>query len=185
MITPALPPSVDQTCWFLPSAYIEPRWYAAYTRARHEKRVAQQLQGKFVETLLPVYETVHHWRNGRARVVLPLFPGYVFVRIPLKDRMKVLEVPSVVHLVGFNGQPAALPDAEIETLRSRLTNQVQAEPRPYLTTGRRVHIKAGPLAGVEGILMRRKQKYRLVLSVDLIKCSIAAEVDIADVEAAL
>lgn len=161
-----------------------PRWYAACTCARHEKRVAEQLRGRLVELFLPLYEAIHRWKNGRARVTLPLFPGYLFVRIALKDRLKVIEVPGLAHLVGFNGQPAPLPEAEIAALRERLTNPACAEPHAYLTVGRRVRVKAGPLAGLEGILVRKKQKYRIVLSVDLIMRSIAAEVDIADVEPA-
>jgi transcription antitermination factor NusG len=116
------------------------------------------------------------------RLQLPLFPGYVFVRMALADRLRVLQVPSVVRLVGFNGHLAALPDAEIEGLRNGLGSGVRAEPHPFLTAGRRVRIKAGPLQGREGILIRRKGSLRVVLSIDLIQRSIVVDVEVADVE---
>ena len=168
----------------LPTEYVEPRWYAAYTCARHEKRVAEQLKWRAVEMFLPLYETVHRWKNGRARVELPLFPSYVFVRIALKDRLQVLELPSVVRLVGFDGHPAVLPDREIEALRTSVTTHLRTKPHPYLTVGRRVRIKCGPLAGLEGILIRKKNVLRVVLSLDLIMSSVSVEVDGVDVELA-
>ena len=167
----------------LPASYLEPRWYAAYTCARHEKRVAEQLAHRSVESFLPLYETVHRWKNMRARVQLPLFPGYVFVRVALKDRMQVLQIPSVVRLVGFNGLPCPLPEHEMEVLRTGLAERLRAEPHPYLTVGRRVRIRRGPLAGLEGILKCKKDRLRLIVSMDLIARSIAVEVDAADVAA--
>ena len=167
----------------LPAEYLEPRWYAAYTCPRHEKRVAEQLERKAVESFLPLYETVRQWKNGRARVQLPLFPGYVFTRIALRDRLQVLELPSVVRLVGFNGLPTALPDEEMRALRSGLNGPMHAEPCPYLTVGRRVRIKAGPFRGLEGILARKKNGFRFVLSLKLIQRSIAVEVDAVDIDA--
>jgi transcription termination/antitermination protein NusG len=156
----------------LPALYAEPRWYAAWTRSRHEKAVAEQLERKLVETFLPLYETVRQWKNGRHRVALPLFPGYAFVRIALRDRLEVLKVPGVVRLVGFNGTPTPLGDEEVESLRHALALGVRASPHPFLTVGRRVRITAGPLAGYEGILVRRKGSQRIVLSIDLIQRSI-------------
>ncbi len=166
----------------LPAEYVEPRWYAAYTCARHEKRVAEQLERSSVELFLPLYETVHRWKNRRARVELPLFPGYVFVRIALKHRLQVLEIPSVVRLVGFNGRPCALADEEVEALRNGLSRHLRAQPHPYLSVGRRVRIIGGPLQGLEGILVRKKGNLRIVLSIDLILRSIIVDVDMADVE---
>ena len=162
----------------------EPRWYAAYTRSRHEKSVADVLERKQIETFLPLYETVRRWKNGDHRVQLPLFPGYAFVRIPLLDRLHVLKVPGVVRLVGFDGTPVALDDAEVESLRQALSAGVKAAPHPYLTVGRRVRITAGPLAGREGILVRRKGATRVVLSIDLIQRSLALVVGLAEVEPA-
>jgi transcription termination/antitermination protein NusG len=165
-----------------PADYLELRWYAAYTCANHEKRVGEQLHGRAVEHFLPLYEAVHRWKDRRVRLQLPLFPGYVFVRLALRDRSRVLQIPSVVRLVGFNGQPAALPDEEVEALRDGLARQLRAEPHPYLTVGRRVRILRGPLEGSEGILIRKKGLLRVVLSVDLIMRSVALEIDSADVK---
>ena len=160
----------------------ELRWYAAYTCANHEKRVREQLEQRSVESFLPLYETVRRWKDRRMRLQLPLFPGYIFIRMALGDRLLVLKVPSVVRLVGFNGQLAALSNAEIDGLKKGLDYGVRAEPHPFLTTGRRVRIKAGPLEGREGILIRRKGSLRVVLSVELIQRSIVVDVDVADVQ---
>ncbi len=166
----------------LPSVFLEPRWYAAYTCANHEKQVAEQLRERGVEHFLPLYETVHRWKDRRVRLSLPLFPGYIFVRLPLRDRLNVLQVPSVVRLVGFgDGLPTALPEEEIATLRNGLGGAHNAQPHPYLTVGRRVRIRNGPLAGMEGILQRRKGNYRVVICVDLIMRAISVEADVADV----
>src|SRR5258707_5091799 len=144
--------------------YVEPHWYVAHTSANHEKRVTQQLLERSVENFLPLYDSVRRWKDRRMQVQLPLFPGYVFVRLPLRDRLKVLQVPGVARLISFNGQPAALPDNEIEALRAGLATRLRAEPHPYLTVGRRVRVKHGPLEGVEGILIRKKNACRVVLS---------------------
>src|SRR6266576_1890130 len=102
----------------LPEEFCESRWYAAYTRANHEKRVSEQLGMSRVEHFLPLYTSMRRWKDRRIRLDMPLFPGYVFVRMALRDRLRVLQVPGVARLVGFNGTPAALPADEIETLRS-------------------------------------------------------------------
>jgi transcription antitermination factor NusG len=161
---------------------VQLRWYAAYTCANHEKRVRDQLEQRSVESFLPVYETVRRWKDRRMQLQLPLFPGYVFVRMALVDRLRVLQVPSVVRLVGFDGHLSALPDEEIEGLKKGLAGGVLAEPHPFLCAGRRVRVKAGPLAGVEGIVIRRKNRLRLVISLELIQRAAMVEVDAADLE---
>jgi len=173
--------SSSAVCTLLLEEYLQPRWYVAHTRANHEKCVAEQLNRRAVKHFLPLYESVRRWKDRRVRLQLPLFPGYVFVRLALQDRLQVLHIPSVVRLVGFNRHPAALPEGEVEALREELTRQFRAEPHPYLTVGRRVLIKSGPLRGRQGILLRRKGKYRIVLSVDLIMRSIILDIDAADV----
>lgn len=167
----------------LPVEYLEPRWYAAYTSANHEKRVAEQLGVRSMEHFLPLYESVRRWKDRKMRLQLPLFPGYVFVRLALRDRLQVLQVPGVAKLVGFNGLPTALPQAEIEALRTSLKGGVRASPHPYMTTGRRVRVQTGPLAGLTGILVRRKSGARFVVSVDLIQRSLAVEMDEVDLVA--
>ena len=159
--------------------YVE-RWYAAYTSAHHEKRVAEQLKVRHVEHFLPTYSSLRRWKDRRVQLELPLFPGYVFVRMAMCERLPVLQIPGLARLVGFDGTPAALPDEDIEALRTSLATGLRAEPHPFLTVGRKVRLKSGPLAGLEGILVRKKRRARFVVSVDLIQRSIAVEVDEAD-----
>src|SRR5260370_36488666 len=165
---------------YLPEEYIEPRWYAASTFAKNEKRVAEQLQGRAVDHFLPLYSSVRRWNDRRVQLQMPLFPGYVFVRLALRDRMRVLEIPSVARLVGFGGPPIALPDNEMEAMRIGLASQLRAEPHPYLKVGRQVRVVSGPLAGLEGTIARKKKQLRFVLSLDLIMRSVAVEMDAAD-----
>ena len=158
------------------------RWYAAYTCSRHEKFVAQQLQRRRIDCFLPLYKSWRRWKDRRKQIDLALFPGYVFVRIALQERLRVVELPGVVHLVSFRGQPAPLPEQDIAALRNGLEEGLYAEPHPYLRAGRRVRVARGPMAGTQGILVRRKEKCRFVLSLDVLMRSVAVEVDAADVE---
>ena len=165
----------------LPASLLEVRWYAAYTCAQHEKRVSAELGARDVEHFLPLYSSVRRWKDRRVSLELPLFPGYVFVRLALRERLRVLQIPSVVRLIGFNGLPAALPNEEIEILRSGLCQSLRAEPHPFLTVGRRVRITGGPFAGLAGVLKRKRNRLRVVVSLSLIQRSVAVDVDIADV----
>jgi transcription antitermination factor NusG len=166
----------------LPAEYLELRWYAAYTSANREKRVAEQLMQRSVEHFLPLYASVRKWKDRRVKLDLPLFPGYIFVQMALRDRLPVLQIPGVANLVGFGGTPTALPEGEIEALRKSLASGVRAEPHPFLSAGRRVRVKVGPLAGLEGVIIRRKNRIRLVISFDLIHRAAAVEVEAADLE---
>jgi transcription antitermination factor NusG len=169
----------------LPECFLEEHWYAAYTSANHERRVAKQLCVRRVEHFLPTYSSVRRWKDRRVTLELPLFPGYVFVRLALRDRVQVLQVPGVARLVGFNGLPTALPENEIKVLKAGLADKVRAEPHRYLTVGQRVRVKSGPLAGLQGILLRRRNRTRLVVSVELIQRAMAVEVDETDLGLAL
>ncbi len=160
----------------------ETHWYAAHTNSRHEKKVSGQLHGRGVEHFLPLYEAVHRWNNRSCRVQIPLFPGYLFVRIRTQDKLLVLTTPGVVRLVGPSGHPSPLLDAEIDQIRAYLDMRLPAEPYPYLNSGEHVRIVAGPLAGHEGILIRRNGDLRVVISLDQIMRSIVLNVPITDVE---
>jgi transcription antitermination factor NusG len=160
-------------------------WYAAYTCANHEKRVAAELGAREVEHFLPLYSSMRRWKDRRVQLEFPLFPGYVFVRLALCERLRVVQIPSVVRLVGFGGMPTALPDTEMEILRSGLGRSLRAEPHPFLTVGRRVRIADGPFAGLEGILKRKKSNLRVIVSLELIQRSVAVDVDAADVRPAV
>jgi transcription antitermination factor NusG len=158
------------------------RWYAAYTSANHEKRVAEHFRVREVEHFLPTYCSVRRWKDRRVTLQLPLFPGYVFVRIALRDRLRVVQVPGLARLVGFNGMPAALPKEEIAALQATLASGVRAEPHPFLVVGRRVRVKSGPMTGMQGILLKRKGRFRVVISIELIQRAVALDADVADVE---
>lgn len=157
-------------------------WYALYTCPRHEKCVAHQVEQRSIACFLPLYRSVRRWQDRRKELELALFPGYVFVRLALQDRLRVLQLPSAVRLVSFNGHPAVLPEAEIEGLRQRLARGGNLQPHPYLRVGRRVRVCGGPMQGLEGIIVRRKDRCRVVFSLDLLMRSVAVEVDESDVE---
>jgi transcription antitermination factor NusG len=161
---------------------VSSQWHAAYTLSRHEKKVFTQLKEKQIETFLPLCRAAHRWKNRTTVTVeSPLFPGYLFVRIPRRSRVDVLSTPGVLSLVGSRGEPSPLSDFEIETLRSGLDHR-NAEPHPYLVVGERARITKGPLACMEGVLLRTKNSLRVVLTVNEIACSFSVEVDSDDLE---
>jgi transcription antitermination factor NusG len=156
-------------------------WYALYTAPRHEKFVADQINRQGIDCFLPLYRSMRRWKDRRKELALVLFPGYVFVQMALQNRLRVLQLPGAVRLVSFNGQPTPMPEEEIENLRTRLSSG-NVEPHPYLAVGRRVRVRSGPLQGLEGIIVRTKDRCRIVLSIHLIMRSVAVEVDDGDVE---
>jgi transcription antitermination factor NusG len=159
------------------------RWFAVYTTSRHEKRVAQHLSQRRIEHFLPVFRCQRTWNDGsKVSLELPLFPGYIFVRISRTERIRVLEVPGALDVIGGTGRLLApLPDDEIEALRSG-AHLRHAEPHPFLTVGQRARIRSGALAGMEGIVVRKSNSLRIVLTLDLIMQSISVEVDGEDLE---
>jgi transcription antitermination factor NusG len=157
-------------------------WYALHTRSRHEKRVAERLSSQALETFLPVHRSRNTWKNGvHADVDLPLFPCYLFARASIHERVRLLQHPGVLGFAASSSRPTVIPDEEISVLRIA-TESLRAEPHPYLNSGDAVRIVAGPLAGMEGILTRRKREYRVVLSIDAIMRSIVVEVSEFDIE---
>jgi len=161
---------------------LAPRWFAAYTTPRHEKHVSEMLVERQIETFLPLYQTTREWRKSRPVVLaLPLFPTYVFVRIAKESRSAVLGIPGVLSIVGSSREPWPLPDFEIEALRLGMQS-LKVEPYPYLKVGERVRVKAGVMTGVEGVLVRKKSEFRVVLTFDTIMRSVALEIDACDIE---
>ncbi len=159
-------------------------WFAAYTNSHHERRVASCFSQRHIESFLPLYAATRRWKNRcEMNLELPLFPNYVFVRMDPRERVSVLEVPGVLSLVGSGRTLAPLPDVEIEALRSGLGRR-KIEPYPYLVIGERVRIKAGPMMGMEGVLIRKKNNFRVVLALEVIMRCVAMEVDAADLEPA-
>jgi len=157
-------------------------WYAIYTRHQHEKTVAESLSKHGVEVFFPTYGAVRQWKDRTKHLLLPLFPCYVFLRGWLDRRVKILSTPGVYSIVGIAGQPAAIQETEIEAIRKAVTSNLRVEPFPFLRCGDRVRVKAGPLMGIEGILIRKKSSFRLILSAELLQKSIAVEVDAFGVE---
>lgn len=158
------------------------QWYAVQTRPRHEKRIAWELHARAFEEFLPLHRCRNRWRNGVvADVELPLFPCYLFVRVPQCERLRLLQLPGVIGFAVSSAHPTALAEEEIETLRT-LSTICRAEPHPFLKVGDHVRIVAGPLVGMEGILARRKHELRVVLSLDFILRSVAVEVSELDIE---
>jgi transcription antitermination factor NusG len=164
------------------SASATEQWFATYTFSCQEKRVAQHLFTRHIEFFLPVHKKINRWKNGlRMLIESPLFPGYVFVKIDCKERVRVLELPGVHSIVGAGRQPIALPFGEIEALRSGI-ELLNVEPHPFLKSGEIVHIRKGPLEGMTGIVARQKNSTRVILTLDLIMKSISVEVDGQDLE---
>jgi transcription antitermination factor NusG len=162
----------------------QPRyWFAVYAHSRHEKTVDQKLKMREIDSFLPMYKEARRWKNGcRHELDLPLFPNYLFVRIGKGERARVLEVPGVISLVGSGPQLSPVPDQEIERLRDGISHR-HCEPHPYLKAGQKARIVRGALEGLTGVLVRKKNQYRVVLSLDTIMRSVAVDVDVADIEA--
>jgi transcription antitermination factor NusG len=159
-----------------------PRWFAAYTTPRHEKAVVRQLDARHVESFLPLYSSVRQRVNGcKVKVEQPLFPSYVFVNIRRRESAKVLQVPGILSIVSAGREPAPLPTPEVESLRAGLP-QHRFEPHAYLVAGEQVRVISGSFAGMIGILLRKKNQFRVVLTLALIRQSVAVEVGVEQVE---
>lgn len=158
------------------------QWYAARTRANHEKEVLRHLHGREVEAFLPLYVDKKRWNKQRVELHRPLFPGYLFVHIPLSERSRVLAVNGVAHLVGTPTSPSPILDREIEALIAAVNLNRFADPYPYLTAGSRVRILSGPFTDLEGFLVRRKTGCRVVVSISQLSSSFSLEVDASEVE---
>lgn len=159
-------------------------WYALYTRHQYEKIVADLLTRKGFETFLPLYSAVHRWKDRNKLLSLPLYPSYVFLQGGLDRRLQILTTPGVAGVVSFAERPGVIPSEEIEAIRRVIANRLNVEPTPFLNYGDWVRVKSGPLEGIEGILIRKKNLYRLVLSVELLEKSVSVEIDASVVEKA-
>lgn len=153
------------------------RWYALRTRPRHEKMAAMMLEHKGYESFLPLYKCRHHRPDGYRDVQLPLFPGYLFCHFNPTVRLPILTTPGVLHVVGLGRMPVPVEEAEIDSIRRLTSSELYSEPWPYLEGGQSVYIQDGPLQGIVGTLLTVKHGHRLVLSVTLLKRSVAVEID--------
>jgi transcription antitermination factor NusG len=171
-----MPDTNQQNASYLDS---EPRapWHALYTRHQHEKTVADQLHKKGFDVFLPLYNTSHRWKDRTKALSLPLFPSYVFIRGGLERQLQILITPGVYSVLAVAGRAAVISEEEISAVQRMVSSSRLVEPYPFLKCGDRVRVKSGSLEGIEGILVRKKNSIRLVLSVELLMQSVAVEVD--------
>jgi len=154
-------------------------WFALRVRSRHENAVSKILDGKGYEWFLPLYKSRRPWSDRIKEIQLPLFPGYVFSRFDPRYRLPILTTPGVVRIVGTRERPIPIDDSEIAAIQAAVRSGLPSEPWPFLQVGQRVKMQYGPLCELEGILVAFKGQHRLVLSVTLLRRSVAVEVDSA------
>ena len=157
------------------------RWFAIWTRSRHEQTVRGQLEQRAIESFLPTVSKWSRWKDRRKRIDWPLFPGYCFARFDARARLEVLKCAGVVSIVSVDGEPAPIPERDIAGIRQLVESELAYDPCPLIHEGDVVEVTHGPLKGVVGRLLRKNDKARLLLSVDLIGQAVSAEVDAADV----
>ena len=167
------------------SGVSKPAWYAVQTAYRSEQRVALGLTNKGLEIYLPLIREVHQWKDRKKVVDVPAFSGYLFVHYEptLGNRVRVLETSGVVRLLGGNHLPNEVSEEEIEAVRRTVNSGVDCDRCDALIPGTLVRVMRGPLAGVQGRLVRMKNRVRLVIAISVFAQAISAEVDQNDVQA--
>jgi transcription antitermination factor NusG len=153
------------------------QWFAVQVKSQCEKLVATILQQKGFEQFFPSYQSRHRWSDRLKTVQMPLFPGYVFCRLDPRYRLPVLITPGVVQFVGIGRFPVPIDNAEIAAIQSVVESGLRTEPWPFLDVGQRVQVEDGPLTGLGGILVEVRKRHRIVLSVTLLRRSVAVEVE--------
>jgi len=159
-----------------------PQWIAVYTFPKHERAVAERLTGSAVEVFYPSLMRQSQWKDRRTWIQRPLFPGYVFVRVPLDDRLAVLRVPGVIRIISCKAVPLAIPDSDIEAVRLCLLAPGKVESHPYVESGMRVRLTSGPCAGVEGVVSQSDDGCKLIVAVPAIQQAVALDVDASGLE---
>jgi len=177
---------LDQAAMLLPPLYeeAESRWYALHTRARHERVVEQRLREHGMETLLPVVKEVHRWSDRKKTVEVPLFSCYLLVRCALRPEERTLahRIDSVLGFVGARGVGIPIPDDQIESIKTVLSQAAPWRSHPFLKVGQRVRVRGGALDGVEGVFLSENGDHSLIISIDVIQRSMAVRIDGYDVE---
>jgi transcription antitermination factor NusG len=163
----------------IPTPSAPARWFAVQTLSRHEKHVEAQLLEKRISTFLPLLKKIQQWSDRRKEVQVPLFSCYLFVRTHqmIEARLRVLKTPGVLGLVGSQGQGTAIPDEEVESIKTILKAKVPFGVHPYVRIGQRVRVWGGALEGVEGVLVGRNKDQSVVVSVELLQRSLAIRVE--------
>ena len=160
-----------------------PQWYALYTRSRFEKKLLYELSLRQIEVFLPMREVLSRWKDRRKKIWVPLFPGYIFVNhvdTP-ENRYRVLNVPGAVNFVDVCGRPDPVPEEQIMAVRRFLESSLNVDSYPYIQIGTQVEVIAGPLAGIRGILVEKRGKFRFILQIDLIRQAVSVEIDASDI----
>jgi transcription antitermination factor NusG len=156
-------------------------WYVAYTMPKHEKAIAERLRSDEISCYVPLYSETRTWRQRKVQIDLPLFPCYVFVKMALKTKARLLSAPGVVRLLSASGSAIIFPDEDMDFLQSSLKNW-SARPYPFHSSGKRVRLKSGPFAGLQGTIIRRDGMRKLVITLDIINSSMLLDVDISDAQ---
>lgn len=154
-----------------------PRWFALRVKSGHEKLVATIAHNKGFQEFLPLYRSRRRWSDRIKAVEAPLFPGYIFCRLHPERRLPLLTVPGAMHFVGIGKVPEPIEDIEIDNIQRALRTGLLAEPWPFLKVGQHVRLVDGPLAGLEGLLIKVRNQHRLVVSVSLLRRSVGVEID--------
>lgn len=158
-------------------------WYGVHTRSNQEKVTAKVLSFKGFDNYLPTYKSKKRWSDRVVETERPLFPGYVFCRFDPKVRLPILTTPGVVSVIGFGNEPAAIDNSEIEAVQAVINSGLHAEPCPFLREGQRIRVIEGSLTGLEGLLMKKKSEWRMVVSIAMLQRSISVEIDREWIEA--
>ena len=154
-------------------------WFALQVRTQHERAVSDLLQVKGYEWFLPFYKCRKRWSDRIKEVDAPLFPGYLFCRFDVQERLPILKTPGVIQIVGYNRRPVSIDESEIHAIQTLVSAGIPNQPWPYLHAGDRVQIESGALRGVSGILTDFKGKHRLIVSITLLQRAVAVEIDAA------
>lgn len=157
-------------------------WYALYTRPRHEKKAAELLMDKKFEVYLPMIKKVRQWKDRKKKVDMPLFNSYLFVNFDYNLRFDVLSTHGIVKIINFSGQPAVIPDWQIDSLKRMLEFPDSVRLEKYIRPGEIVEITAGPMRGLKGMVSLKKDSKRLVLSIDGVYQSVSVEIEEQNVE---
>ena len=155
-------------------------WHALRVRSRYEQVVKRSLHGKEHEEFLPTYRSTSQWADRLKLIDRPLFPGYIFSRFSLEDRLSILQIPGVVEIIG-NGKTPVDP-VELAAIQQLVASGIPLMPWPFVDLGHRVRVREGPFRGIEGVIQRFKQQHRLVVGVSLLQRAVSIELDASSVE---
>jgi len=164
------------------SGNVEHPWFALQVRTRHELGVAGFLEAKGYKQFVPLYKSRKRWSDRIKVTEAPLFPGYLFCRFDPQHRLPILKTPGVIQIVGYNRIPSPIDEVEISAIQTLIASGLRTQPWPFLAVGERVRIESGALRGVDGIVVKMKENHRLVVSITLLRRSVAVEIDSALVE---